>query len=121
MYVGARCFNRASIILFYLRIFTIKEARWKIAWTLVAEVTVSVTFVITLLFQCTPVNYYWTKWDMQHSGHCIDTYHFMLIGWSLLIATDIWVMWLPLPMVAKLQLSLKKKLLISIMFATGIA
>ncbi|KAJ0109478.1 uncharacterized protein J7T55_000404 [Diaporthe amygdali] len=121
MYVGARCFTRVSIILFYLRIFTVTETRRKIIWTLVGEIIISLAFVLTIMFQCTPISYYWTKWDLQHTGHCIDTYRFMLIGWSILIATDFWVMWLPLPMVARLQLSLRKKLLISVMFATGLA
>lgn len=121
MYVGARSFTRASIIVFYLRIFTIKESRRIIIYTLTAEVVLSSTFVLTMLFQCTPVSYYWTKWDLLHDGHCIDSYKYMIIGWSTLIALDFWVMWVPLPMIAKLQLSMRKKLLIGIMFAMGIA
>lgn len=121
MYVGARSFTRASIIVFYLRIFTIKESRRIIIYTLTAEVVLSSTFVLIMLFQCTPVSYYWTKWDQLHPGHCIDSYRYMIAGWSTLIALDFWVMWVPLPMIAKLQLSTRKKLLIGIMFAMGIA
>lgn len=121
MYVGARSCTRVSILSFYLRIFTVKEARRKIIYTLIAEVALSVAYILTIMFQCTPVSYYWTKWDMEHHGQCINTYLFMVIGWSILIAADLWVMWLPLPMIARLQLSMRKKLLASVMFATGIA
>lgn len=121
LYMGARTFCRLSIILFYLRIFTVNGARRKIIYTLIGEAAISLAFVLSITFQCTPVSYYWTKWDLQHSGFCIDSYHVMTIGWSILFAYDLWVMWLPLPMVARLQLSFRQKLLISVMFATGIA
>lgn len=120
MYVVARSFTRVSIVLFYLRVFPVQEARRKIIYTLILQVVVSVTFTLVMMFQCTPVSFTWTQWDLQHSGRCIDLYHFMITGWSILIAIDLWVLWLPLRMVANLQLSLRKKLLVSVMFATGI-
>lgn len=121
MYMGARVCTRVSILSFYLRIFTVTEGRQKIIYTLIFEAAISITFILAIMFQCTPISFYWTKWDLQHSGQCINTYLFMVISWSILIATDIWVIWLPLPMVARLQLPMRKKLLISVMFATGIA
>lgn len=121
MYMGARCCTRVSILSFYIRIFAVKEARRKIIYTLIAEVVISVATILTVIFQCTPISFYWTMWDLQHSGYCINLNIFMVLGWSLLLAVDLWVMWLPLPMVTRLQLSLRKKLLISVMFATGIA
>lgn len=121
MYVGARSCNRVSILCFYLRIFTVREARRKIIYTLIAEVALSVSFILTFMLQCTPVSYNWTKWDMEHHGQCINTYFLFVIGGSILIAADLWVLWLPLPMIARLQLSMRKKLLASVMFATGIA
>lgn len=121
MYVGARSCNRVSILCFYLRIFTVKETRRKIIYTLIAELALSVSFIFTIMLQCTPVSYNWTMWDMEHHGQCINTYLLFVIGGSLLIAADFWVLWLPLPMIARLQLSTRKKLLASVMFVTGIA
>ncbi|KAG8156839.1 hypothetical protein KVR01_013252 [Diaporthe batatas] len=122
MYLGARCLTRISLLLFYLRIFTVKECRRKIIYTLWAECIVSFAYFITTIFQCTPISFLWTKWDLEHStsGYCVDIYNFMISGWSILVAADFWVLWLPLSMVAGLQLSMRKKLLASVMFATGI-
>ncbi|SPQ21475.1 21ddf509-0fbb-4637-ba98-7ed8b8a61aa5 [Thermothielavioides terrestris] len=121
MYAASRLFIRHSIILFYLRIFTIGNPRPIVIGTMVVNTALSVGVVLSVAFQCQPVSLFWTRWDLQHEGHCLPS---MPVFWSGAIATmvmDVWVILLPLPYVARLQLSLKKRLGVSFMLAIGVS
>ncbi len=120
MYALARALTRACIILFYMRIFTTPEARPRIIATLVISIAISITFTIGVAFQCTPVSYFWTRWDGEHLGGCINSFDFTWAGWMIGIAYDFWIIYVPMPLVARLNLSIKKKILVLIMFATGL-
>ena len=71
---------------------------------------------ITLLFGCSPIAKYW-KPDIP--GHCIETIKADYGYGSLNFITDLIMFVLPLPMVWKLQLSLKQKIGISLVFMAG--
>lgn len=65
-YGFAREAVRIAFTLFYLRIFTSPGARRVIYFTLAVNVSLAIAFIFVLLFSCTPVSYYWTKWDGFH-------------------------------------------------------
>jgi hypothetical protein len=120
LYVLSRGFTRISILFFYLRIFTIRRARILIISTISITVVMTFVFVIVLVFQCNPIDYFWLEWDGEHQGHCMST---GLIVWANAIITivfDFWIIIIPLLYVLRLQLSLKKRILASIMFAVGV-
>ena len=71
---------------------------------------------ITLLFSCSPIAKHW-KPDIP--GHCIETIKADYRYGSLNFITDLIMFVLPLPMVWKLQLSLKQKIGISLVFMAG--
>lgn len=65
-YAFAREAIRIAFTLYYLRIFTTPAARRVIYVTLATNVCLAIAFILVLLFSCTPVSYYWNKWDGLH-------------------------------------------------------
>ncbi|KAI1341699.1 hypothetical protein F5Y15DRAFT_345039 [Xylariaceae sp. FL0016] len=120
-YTFDRFFIRLSIVLFYKRIFRIPQAERIILGTLIAVILTSVPIIIAALTWCTPIQHIWLKWDGEHhGGRCIDYTAFLYVAWIIFIVVDLWIIWIPIPLVAKLQISTKKKCLVSIMFCTGL-
>ncbi|KAI1376855.1 hypothetical protein F4677DRAFT_76102 [Hypoxylon crocopeplum] len=120
MYLIARSLIRISIILFYMRIFRASDANRLIWGTLISTILICAPLVIAFFFICNPVPYSWLRWDGEHDGYCGNERAFLWTVAVLSILNDFWIMGVPLPLVAKLQLSLKRKLLISGMFCMGI-
>ncbi|KAI1084989.1 hypothetical protein F5B20DRAFT_520502 [Whalleya microplaca] len=120
LYIAARVLIRISIVLFYMRIFRSSQATRLVRGTLISTLVISVPIIIAGIVQCNPVSYFWTRWDGEHTGRCINAKAFLWAAWIIHILNDFWLMTVPLPLIAKLQLSLRKKLLISVMFCMGI-
>ena len=63
---------KLSFLLFYKRIFPGRTIQ-KIIWlTILFNTLYGVAFVIAAVFQCHPISYYWTTWDGEHTGRCIN-------------------------------------------------
>ncbi|KAI0012489.1 hypothetical protein F4779DRAFT_567749 [Xylariaceae sp. FL0662B] len=120
LYIITRALIRVSIILFYLRIFRSSRAARLIWGTLFSTIVISVPIIFAGIFQCAPVSYFWWRWDGEHTGYCFNVKAFIWAAWIIHISNDVWLMMVPLPLIAKLQLTFKKKLLISVMFCMGI-
>ncbi|EGX89777.1 integral membrane protein, putative [Cordyceps militaris CM01] len=110
---------KLSLLLFYVRIFPSRPVR-RLLWGTVGFVAAwGVAYVFLGLFQCTPIRYFWTKWDGTHSGHCLDI---NALGWSnagISIATDLWMLGIPLWQLRSLQLDWRRKVGVAIMFVVG--
>ena len=106
-----------AILLLYLRIFNISRTFRYWTWA-VMFIVFGYLFsnFITLLFGCTPIAKYW-KPDLP--GHCIEVIKADYGYGSLNFITDLIMFVLPLPMVWRLQLSVKQKIGISIVFMAG--
>jgi hypothetical protein len=81
----------------------------------------SFAFLVVILFQCWPLSFIWTRWDGEHEGKCVP----MSLLWvhaGLNVAGDLWVLFLPLPKLFKLQMnySWRKKARVVAMFSTGV-
>ncbi|KAI0024604.1 hypothetical protein F4780DRAFT_724333 [Xylariomycetidae sp. FL0641] len=120
LYAVARVLIRLSILFFYLRIFRVRQARIAIWITLVVVLAQGIAFFFASLLQCTPVSYFWLHWDGEHQGHCIDARSMVWASAIVGIVQDVWFILLPIPFIIRLQLPLKKKLLVASMFAVGI-
>ncbi|KAK3986779.1 hypothetical protein QBC44DRAFT_332741 [Cladorrhinum sp. PSN332] len=121
VYIACRLMLRHSIILFYLRIFSIGSLRpLIIIGTMVLNTVLSVAMALLTAFQCRPIPFFWTRWDGHDGGKCIPSDPILWGGNVIGIIMDIWVLLLPLPYVARLQLSLRKRLGISFMLAAGV-
>lgn len=64
--------TRASIIFFYFRVFSTPKYRRLIWITFACNKLLSLAFIIALVFECTPISYFWTRWDGLGHGSCID-------------------------------------------------
>ncbi|KAI0101962.1 hypothetical protein F4776DRAFT_676167 [Hypoxylon sp. NC0597] len=119
-YITSRCFVRISISLFLMRIFRVSGARPLILLTLVLNILITVAFTFCLIFQCTPVHYFWQRWDGLHEGFCIDQWAVFLVGGILSTTLDVFLVLLPARWIFQLQFSLAKKITTAGMFSLGV-
>ncbi|KAI0550432.1 hypothetical protein F4679DRAFT_543272 [Xylaria curta] len=120
LYLVSRTLIRVSILLFYLRVFRTPRAKVVITWTLAFVVLFSLTLLFPIVFQCSPVDYFWLQWDGTHQGHCIDFRAFVWTVTIMSIVLDFWVVLIAYTLVSRLQLPLKKKIMVSSMFTIGL-
>ncbi|KAF7543099.1 hypothetical protein G7Z17_g11017 [Cylindrodendrum hubeiense] len=110
---------KMALLFFYLRIFP-GPVPQKLLWGTVGfNAAYGVGFVFLAAFQCTPVSYFWTNWDGEHKGTCLNTNS---IGWansSVSIALDVWMLAIPLWQLRSLKLHWKKKIGVAAMFLVG--
>ncbi|KAL0931313.1 CFEM domain-containing protein [Colletotrichum truncatum] len=120
LYLTGLMVIKASILFFFLRIFPAPGVR-KILWA-----TQAVNFVVGLVYvsltfaQCRPLSMYWTGWDKDHSQVCFDFNKLILTHASINIAMDVWMLILPLTQLYKLNLVLRKKVGVMLMFSVGL-
>ncbi|KAF3764025.1 hypothetical protein M406DRAFT_51480, partial [Cryphonectria parasitica EP155] len=110
---------KLSLLFFYLRIFPERKVRHLLLGTAAFNTLVGIVFIFLAIFQCHPISYFWTKWDGEHTGTCMDI---NAIGWAnaiISIALDLCMLAIPMWQVKNLHLNWKKKIGVGIMFATG--
>ncbi|KAI0194577.1 hypothetical protein F4808DRAFT_441322 [Astrocystis sublimbata] len=108
---------RESIALFYLRIFGPKKT---IIATIVFIAVAHLPFLFLEIFPCQPINYFWTRWDGEHHGHCIDLTLEVWAGAAVTLFLDILLFVVPLPILARLNMSRQRKLEVLVMFSFGL-
>ncbi|KAE8830382.1 hypothetical protein HRS9139_07006 [Pyrenophora teres f. teres] len=110
---------KLTLLFFFLRIFPktiIKRLLWA---TIGFNVLNGIAFIIVAVFQCQPISFYWTKWDLEGTGKCVDINGLAWTSAIISIVLDIWMLALPLYEVFQLQLSWRKKLSVAVMFCVG--
>jgi len=121
-YLAILGLTKISILMFYLRIFP--SHHFKIACYIAMGFVALWTIIIEFLaiFQCWPVSYNWEGWkgDYPHPHTCVDLNAQTYSSSAINIFQDVMVLLLPIPWLLKLNVSLKKKLNILIMFSIGI-
>lgn len=120
MYMFAECLCQLSILAFYLRIMVERKLR-KVVWVFIGLVTgFGISNVFAMVFQCTPISFFWDGWRGEMAGFCgVDVRLFGFVRGAIEIFLDLVILTLPLPMLAKLNMSHKKKLQIMSMFCVG--
>lgn len=110
-----------SLLAFYNRVFPegTKLVRVGTAALIVVVVCFGIANTFTMIFQCTPVPFFWNNWTGETTGTCIDINLFSWIRAAIEIAIDISILSLPLPSLFKLQMNWKKKTQVLIMFGLG--
>jgi hypothetical protein len=113
-------FCQTSILAFYLRIMTDPKTR-KIVWGFIVMVACfGCANLFTMIFQCWPLNYFWNGWKgFMVPNTVINMNLFSFVRGGIEIGLDLTILILPLPMLAKLQMSLKRKSQIMSMFCVG--
>lgn len=120
LYLAELSLIKLSLSLFYVRIFpgtTIRRLLWA---TVIFNILYGATFVITAIFQCTPITYFWTQYVEDHAtGKCININAFGWANAAISVALDVWMISIPLSQIPKLKLHWTKKVGVSIMFFLG--
>lgn len=125
LYVITRGLIRTSIIVFYVRVFppsfNVKINRLVI-FTGFLNVLLVLGFLVAIVFQCDPINYFWHQWDSQSSvqGRCLPLQSLFWAGSATGITFDLWLIVLPMPGIWKLDLSRRARLLAGIMLSFGL-
>ncbi|OHW96998.1 CFEM domain-containing protein [Colletotrichum incanum] len=110
---------KLAIIFFYMRIFPAREVQ-RVLWaTTIFIIVWGFAFVVTAVFQCKPIHYFWTKWDGLHEGSCADANAVSWSNASISIALDFWMLTIPLWQLRALKLHWKKKVGVALMFIVG--
>ncbi|KAK2616525.1 hypothetical protein QQS21_000568 [Conoideocrella luteorostrata] len=123
LYIVLMAHVKLALCLFYLNIFSGTGVR-RLLWISVGfHVAFTTAFVLGIIFQCSPIRYQWEKYDWTNGptaeGHCINI---NVAGWanaSITLASDIWLLAIPLWQIKKLKLHWKKKIGVALMFLTG--
>ncbi|KAI0143003.1 50S ribosomal protein L36e [Xylariaceae sp. FL1272] len=113
--------TKTSLLLFYLRVFPDAEFKRTCYITMGVVIASAIAFTLTAIFYCTPISYIWTNWTGETKGTCIN---FNAFAWSHAVTSivqDLWIIALPLPSLLKLQLGMRKKIHLILMFSVGLA
>ncbi|KAF3003238.1 hypothetical protein E8E13_010027 [Curvularia kusanoi] len=110
---------KLAFLFFYKRIFPGRTIQRIIMATIFFSILYGTVFVIVAVFQCRPISYYWTKWDGEHSGRCININALVWANAAISIAVDLWMLGIPLSQLVHLKLSWSKKAGVVVMFCLG--
>ncbi|KAM3074181.1 hypothetical protein ACMFMG_002998 [Clarireedia jacksonii] len=117
-YAVAVTFPKLSILAMYLRIFRIPFYRAATYFIFYFLIISSIILFLMILFQCTPVNFFWDK--TVEGGKChFDIERLFLYASLPNIITDILMLALPLPFIWTLNMTRKVKVGLAITFLTG--
>ncbi|KAH8678265.1 hypothetical protein BX600DRAFT_431551 [Xylariales sp. PMI_506] len=112
---------RVSILFFYMRVFAPLK-QW--CWATIILVVLSATVVILMtLFQCTPIRYNWDGWtgEFDEAYQCAINVNVLSYAAAASgILQDLIILILPLPVIATLQMQLRKKIMTLGIFSLGI-
>lgn len=123
VYTIGRFFFRASILLFYLRIFPTKQNKrfgHVLIGTMVFNLVYNLSFVLAVCLLCRPLPYFWTQWEGLHDGQCGN---YNSLAWAAAgtgIPFDMWMLALPISQLVVLNLPWRKKLMGGLMFFCGL-
>ncbi|EFQ26909.1 CFEM domain-containing protein [Colletotrichum graminicola M1.001] len=120
IYLAGLALIKASILFLFLKIFPGRRFRQCLWAVQIFNLLVCMTFFFVCFFQCRPFSYFWTGWDGEHEGVCIDVDKSGLIHVALNITLDIIMLVLPVTQIYKLQMNKRKKIGVIAMFQAGI-
>ncbi|KAL6861929.1 hypothetical protein J3F83DRAFT_746202 [Trichoderma novae-zelandiae] len=109
-------FIKLSVLWLYTRIFAVKPFLY---WAYVMMGVVGaygIAFLVLFMTQCHPIS---QQWDPVPGGSCRNIVVQELTSVSLNMVIDIAIVILPLPALWSLQLAVRSKLVVSVMFSIG--
>ncbi|KAL6713905.1 hypothetical protein ACLMJK_008399 [Lecanora helva] len=122
-------FSKISIVFNNRRLTAFTQGWWRIGhWVILAIICVCFLLALfTTVFECSPVKAHYNLIDFgtvlmrdPKSVHCINSSKLTLANRWLHVATDLLLLSVPLIILARLQMPLRKKLSIGFIFCFGI-
>ncbi|KAE8148881.1 hypothetical protein BDV25DRAFT_141368 [Aspergillus avenaceus] len=120
MYKTQVSLAKISVCLFLLRIFQSNLFRYTTYVVIALNAAIGITWVLTDSLRCIPVHLAWTQWEGLETGRCVDFIAVTFANAFVNIAVDVVMVLMPVYEVTKLNLSARKKLGVSVMFAMGL-
>ena len=112
-------FTKASIVMLYARIFTLKWFQRLARAMLIIVVMWTVAFSFTTFFQCHPISTVWTTLERKVEINCVSRPSLYAANTISDIVTDLSILTMPLPVIWTLQLSLRHRLAVAGLFLLG--
>ncbi|KAJ5943349.1 hypothetical protein N7516_003517 [Penicillium verrucosum] len=111
-------FVKISIVVFIKRLFSSIRTYVVISNCLAGFIaTWALAALLTNIFQCTPVQYYYNK-DLD--GHCMSgQVEFFQVMGSIALIEDVIILCLPIPVFWKLQINNRQKIALTMVFSLG--
>ncbi|KAH7374848.1 hypothetical protein B0T11DRAFT_313584 [Plectosphaerella cucumerina] len=120
-YMISEMLAQMSLLAFYLRVFG-GSSNWvrRGSWILICfSASFGIANTFSMIFQCTPIPFFWQSWAGEVTGSCINIKVFSWVRASIQIAMDASILSLPLPALLKLRMNKRKKAQLLVMFALG--
>ncbi|CAI6332381.1 unnamed protein product [Periconia digitata] len=112
-------FTKLSFLFMYLRVFPKQKLR-KVIYGFMGLIGLhTLIFTVIISVNCLPVTYIWESWDGEHTGKCINLNVFVWSHAIIDIVFDVTIFALPIPELIRLNMSLKKRIMIVAMFSVG--
>ena len=113
---------KTSLLFLYRAVLTLNNPRFKLAWYAVGAYVLAFTFtsILVTLLQCTPIHYGWDRFSRPMQGHCVNLKAEVLATSVLNTLGDVALLILPIPTLWNLQMPLKQRLGLVVMFLLGI-
>ena len=109
---------KLGILAFYYRVFVIPLFRKVVLGTVAFVIGWGIGITVTLGLDCRPIAAFW---DATVQGKCLTLVEFTYFTNISNLVTDVWIFLLPIPVILRLQLQTKKKLLLCFIFSIGLA
>ncbi|KAJ5213071.1 hypothetical protein N7449_000240 [Penicillium cf. viridicatum] len=121
IYASSCTCTRLSILCFYARVFSPLEPALKVTLIFGCLLTLSYPIIIwvTMGNACKPVSHFWTQFSGTE-GECINVNQFFLALGILNMLNDFIILIIPFPRIARLQMTLRKKLAVCGIMAVGV-
>jgi hypothetical protein len=120
MYKTQISLAKISVCLFLLRIFQSATFRYTTYTIIGLNAAIAVTWVLTDTLRCIPVHLAWDQWETKEQGTCVNFIMVTFVNAFVNIGVDTVMVLMPVYEVSKLNLSARKKLGVSVMFAMGL-
>jgi hypothetical protein len=127
-YILATGLTKISILLFYRRLVSGTVSNgfvWAIRVSIFSVAAYILTFENTLVFGCRPINAYWNEVDPiwrtsgDHPYKCLSEVGALYAANITSIVQDFLTFLMPLVLFMKLQLPLRQKVVLSVIFGVG--
>lgn len=109
-------FIKLSILLLYLRIFSISKTMRCLIYSTIVFLAV---FYALYLGVNVAYNFVCSAFNYQRVAYCLDFDNILYVQGATNLATDVWILVLPIPKLVKLQVSKRRKIGIMVVFLAG--
>ncbi|KAF4456021.1 hypothetical protein F53441_1742 [Fusarium austroafricanum] len=107
---------KLSVLTFYLRISPDRFVRRAVHVLRVLVCTYTLVYVCLVVFRCQPIS---SGWDLTIEGKCISKQLLVVFLVCCSVVVDAFLLLLPIRIVQPLQIPLRQKISLAVLFATG--